>query len=333
MSRTPSTRAAAIAGALLVVLAGSAFVRSTTANPQNPAQGLCAWWAARTIHYVVNMAGLKGQGCASQDAAVAEVQAAFQTWHGASRAGPACTDLAFVPDGVTTTETELGFDPTPGAKNVNLVVMRQGPCSIIVPTGDPCLATPGACVAPYNCWEHSGGGLSANTLALTTTTLDTATGEIVDADVELNGWNGNTGAPQDGSAGWYYTCGTGTTCADPPYTQSSCTWTSVQNTMTHEVGHVIGLDHTCVGSYPPPYNACPASVMAATAAHGDLSRLTLGADDVNAICSIYPAGQATVTCVPPPPSKGGCSTGEAGVAALAGLALAAALGRRRGATR
>ena len=86
MSRTPSTRAAAIAGALLVVLAGSAFVRSTTANPQNPAQGLCAWWAARTIHYVVNMAGLKGQGCASQDAAVAEVQAAFQTWHGASRA-------------------------------------------------------------------------------------------------------------------------------------------------------------------------------------------------------------------------------------------------------
>lgn len=322
------------AAACAAGLAGpaAAFVRSTSARG-HPDQGRCLWWGGRSIPYVVNAGAIAGQGCATAAAVSTEIQSAFAAWSQAKRSGQgeACTDLGF-PYGGASTLTDVGFDAAAGATNENLVVMRRTHCAdtSVVPANDPCHATVGACATQYNCWAYGAGALSASAIALTTVTYASDTGRIVDADVELNGWNGNSGAAQDGSAGWYYTCGGSATCANPPYGQSSCNFVDVANTLTHEIGHLVGLDHTCIAAYPSPFDACPSgSVMAPTATFGQTSKRTLSADDVEAICTIYPAGGATATCVgpPPPPSKGGggCATGAGG--GLAGV-LGALLLRR-----
>jgi len=270
----------------------------------------------------------------------------FPAWMQATQAGETspCTDFKFTYGGAST-GSELGYDQTAGATNQNLVVVRKGQCSdpSIAPASDACHATFGACAAKYNCWEHGNGAFTANTLALTTTTFNVATGEILDADMELNGWNGDAGTPQDGSAGWYFTCGgtASSTCSTPPYGQSACNWIDLGNTVTHEVGHMLGLDHVCVSSYPAPYNACPSPtpVMAPTAAFGETFKRALSSDDTSAICTMYPAGAATKTCVSSgtdggsgtsPAKSGGCNVGGSGLAALAGtLFLLALRGWRR----
>ena len=65
---------------------------------------------------------------------------------------------------------------------------------------------------------------------------------------------------------------------------------------------------------------------------GGASNRALDQDDVNGVCTIYPAGGATLTCPPVQPKKGssgGCdSAGGAGVLAIAGV-LAAWRRRRR----
>ncbi len=321
-------RAAFLVGALALAADADAFVRSTS-TPLRPDTGVCLWWRPRQITYVVNMSGYAGAGCSTGGAASLLAQASFPAWTGATRSGAAspCTDFGFTYSGETSS-IELGYDQAPGATNTNLVVYRRGSCAdpAVAPTGDACHATPGACASKFDCWDHAGAALAANTLALTTVTFLVDTGEILDADMELNGWNGDTGLAQDGTGGWYFTCGDPdlATCVAPPYGQSGCSWIDVGNTVTHEVGHMIGLDHVCVGSYPAPYNACPSPlpVMAPTAVVGETRKRTLSPDDVEAICTIYPAGAATRTCVSATEGsspKGGCSSGDAGITALAAV--------------
>jgi hypothetical protein len=326
----------------------SAFVRSTTA-PLHPDQGSCLWWRPRGLTYLVNFSGLTGQGCTGSAAVSALVQPAFQAWMTATRAGAgsACTDLAFTFGGESAV-TEVGYRQS-GA-NVNLVVYRHGSCSdpTVVPSSDPCHGTVGACATAYNCWDHAGVGLSANTLALTTTSFDVATGEILDADVELNGWSGNTTTTNGittATSGWYFTCAGPEkgSCVDPPYGQSGCNWIDVGNTVTHEAGHVIGLDHVCVAGYPSPYDACPtpSPVMAPTAVIGETRRRTLTTDDVEAVCTIYPAGQTTKTCAStstptttaPATSSGGGGCATAGQGGLLALLAGLFVARRRRAAR
>ena len=74
--------------------------------------------------------------------------------------------------------------------------------------------------------------------------------------------------------------------------------------MTHEMGHVIGLSHTCFLEPPPlidnmgqPTPECvsaPPDVMATTmfasANPGDIEKRTLEADDKRAVCETYSGG-------------------------------------------
>jgi hypothetical protein len=151
------------------------------------------------------------------------------------------------------------------------------------------------------------------TLALTTTTYDTRTGEILDSDVELYASNGM-------GQGFNFTCST----TAPDY--------DVQAVVGHEAGHVLGLDHPCEDGTPQPvpgYPVCDGGVQPAIMwpTTGSVSQRELQQDDMDGVCTMYPVGQATLTCPPiADDSGGGCSSGGgAGIAALGAAAALAAL--------
>ncbi len=179
-------------------------------------------------------------------------------------------------------------------------------------------------------------------LAQTSLFFVKSTGEILEADLEVNA--------QD------------------------FTWTDVdtdrrrglqdlQNALTHELGHFIGLDHPCYLADPTsdetdntgqPVPSCGdvafdspirATTMFPSADPGDTSKRTLSPDDELAVCDIYPRGMATAgSSAIPPDDSTGCSCAIAagvpsprpvvdhlGAGALAlGLGGLVLRGRRRG---
>jgi hypothetical protein len=121
-------------------------------------------------------------------------------------------------------------------------------------------------------------------LAVTSVFARKADGEIVDADIELNAvdfqwFDLSRPAPE------------GVVLQD------------LQNTLTHELGHFIGLDHTCfltsvragtVDDRGHPVPSCGeaneevrATTMFAAVIPGDLERRSLSPDDRRAVCDIY----------------------------------------------
>ena len=132
--------------------------------------------------------------------------------------------------------------------------------------------------------------------------------------------------------GYFFTCpAQGPYCGDDVEPTGSCISTDAGSILTHEAGHMLGLDHP---------SDQPSATMYAFYSRGSTALRVLDADDVDGVCTVYPAGGAPLTTcsagsVPPPvqepPSRpdggGGCSTAMGGVRSLAGVALA--LGRRR----
>ncbi|MBI5502965.1 MAG: matrixin family metalloprotease [Deltaproteobacteria bacterium] len=143
-------------------------------------------------------------------------------------------------------------------------------------------------------------------IGLTTITYDVAGGAILDADIELNG------------VGFQF----GTTCATG--------LADVQNTVTHEAGHMLGLDHTDV----------PGATMRSRSYPGDCDLRSLEADDTAGLVTIYPSASDPGICRGPAggvnldcstPDDCGCRAAGAGRGGPGWLALAAAavLARRR----
>lgn len=145
---------------------------------------------------------------------------------------------------------------------------------------------------------------SAETLALTTVLYDRDTGAILDADVDLNATR--------------YVFSTTT----PPASGAD----DVENTLTHELGHLLGFAHS----------PDPSATMYASTPVEDIGKRDLAPDDVHAICDVYPTGAPTPTTWPPP-SSGGCRVSTAPRASpsaawwLAAIALWVTLRRRRSA--
>ena len=139
---------------------------------------------------------------------------------------------------------------------------------------------PGLCDVP----EYVSGGPNANTMAfvsnwsgrghasgafaLTTTWFDTGSGEIYDADMEIN------------QQTWVFADCPDTGCEDDSVVD-------LQNTVTHELGHFFGLAHT-----PDDEDA----TMWACADTGEIKKRTLEADDIDGLCSIYPPGSLPDEC-------------------------------------
>ncbi len=104
----------------------------------------------------------------------------------------------------------------------------------------------------------------SNTLAMTTTTFYTGTGEIFDADMEMNN-----------NKAWSITG------------QSSAY--DLESVTTHEAGHFLGLHHT---------ENDPGSVMFPTVDRG-VQKQALNTSDITDVCTVYPgtsAGQQGTPC-------------------------------------
>jgi hypothetical protein len=170
-------------------------------------------------------------------------------------------------------------------------------------------------------------------LAITSVFANKSTGQIRDADIEVN----------SKSFIW----------ADLEINPSAAGRQDLQNALTHEMGHLIGLDHTCYITGPAPLDengqpipscesasaAVRATTMFASAEPGDLQKRTLAPDDKQAICDIYPIAADPMTCTGSGgggnggEDSGGCQVaplggGGEGVLAVALAGLAAALRRR-----
>jgi hypothetical protein len=176
-------------------------------------------------------------------------------------------------------------------------------------------------------------------LAVTSVFKNAKTGEILDADIELNAVD--------------YSWGDRVALADA----ASPDTMDFLYAVTHEMGHVIGLDHPCyapsdkqgrmndntgapeVDCYGNPTlpDAIASSIMypSVDLASAKTTQRTLGEDDVQGVCDIYPH----VHDFCPTPSDGGCHLApdpdrspNAGLVAfvlLGLLAVAAKLGLKR----
>ncbi|HEY4224054.1 MAG TPA: matrixin family metalloprotease, partial [Myxococcota bacterium] len=113
---------------------------------------------------------------------------------------------------------------------------------------------------PLDAWLHD-----TDALAITTVTFESNQGRLLDADVEVN----------DATFAF--------SACDPDQCQVQY---DLQNTLTHEFGHVLGLDHTTVAD----------ATMFPSAPEGDTSKRDLSDDDIQAILLIYPAGQPAGEC-------------------------------------
>jgi hypothetical protein len=155
---------------------------------------------------------------------------------------------------------------------------------------------------PMRCYNNAAAGIT------TATFVDDATssrdGAIVDADIEINGVN-------------FAISINGVSQSTLPCKAE------LQNTMTHELGHLHGLEHTCLAPGDPPrvnnlgqqvplcsVTTDPA-ITEATMYNfqdcGETKKETLEADDTNAICTIYPVAKDPGTCARVGSGTGCCS--------------------------
>lgn len=224
---------------------------------------ICVVWNRRQLTYRVDSAGsLKTPG----ESEFTAIDAAFASWQALS---DSCSDFKFL-RGPRIDAPKVGR----GTEADQVVTFRETNCRDVVAPNDPCLSD-GSCAngagpngKPYACWDHSDG-----TIGLTTLTFSTRTGIILDADIELN------------AANFLFT-----TISSPPCVSGNesaqCVAYDVQNTVTHEIGHVLGFDHV----------DNPASTMAPTAPLGETSKRLIDVGTAEGFCSTYAKGQPPLPC-------------------------------------
>jgi hypothetical protein len=266
--------------ALAVTLAfaddAAAFCRSTTCRTQGKkecptdgegcvTEGAKLFWPTTCIGYATNKLGTEFLDPADTKAVIAKT---FQAW----------TDVA-CPDGTTAKMSFEEVDPIPCKKsqynkngpNVNVILFQDSN------------------------WKYRGVD---GTLAKTSVTYNDDTGEIYDADIEVNTANNKVTITDDSGEIEY----------------------DLQAIMTHEVGHFIGIAHSDE----------TAAVMFASYSPGSVAQRKLHPDDVEAVCNIYPSTSETECNTVPrngfspncadPDSQAICSIQPAGASASYGVA-------------
>jgi hypothetical protein len=182
---------------------------------------------------------------------------------------------------------------------------------------------------PRECYDPAAAGLT--TLFFVDDPASERNGTILDADIELNAVSFSL-------------------AVDHVSASSGRCESDLANTFTHEIGHLMGLDHTCwTGAgirlndhQGEPLPLCsldpnlPRGVRDATMFNvqdcGETKKASPEPDDINGVCSIYPLEDNPRECLAAELKPGAsCSVGGARDALGAGGAvmLALLLGRRR----
>lgn len=226
----------ALAAIGIVALAAdaSAFCRSSTCRATAkkecaleegcPADGAKLFWPTSCISYATN-----ARGTIFLDPAETRevIRKTFQEWSDVTCADGSTASMTFQErDPVACKKSEYNKERA----NVNVVMFQDTD------------------------WRYR--GIDA-TLAKTSVTFNDQTGEILDADIEIN------------------TAFNKFTISDDPAEVQ----TDLQAVVTHEVGHFIGLAHSMDME----------AVMFASYAPGSTVQRHLSPDDIDAICTVYPA--------------------------------------------
>jgi hypothetical protein len=278
---------------LLLAQAEPAYVRSvtTTGNPDSP--NACLHWVPGRVEMRQSE---QGDPDVPGEDELDAVGRAIERWKAQFET---CGNLT-IAEGARTPDRIVGYRA--GARNnQNLLLFRNAICTDVVQPDDPCWLN-GSCGNAYDCWEHSQG-----TIALTTTSFDRDTGRLFDADVEAN------------AVGFFFTTVDEPECPAGDI-GSDCIAFDVQNTFTHELGHVFGLAHTDV----------PDSTMNPSAPLGEISKRELDPGTAAFVCDAYPRGLPSTDCRPPPEHLSGtsfsCASTPGGETALGGWVVALAAG-------
>lgn len=293
-------KVAALMLALSLGQSSAPYVRSRVEAGDTTTQ--CLFWTAPKLSWYQSTVGNPDTKPAGSE--FDAVRRSFQGWQ-TIFAG--CGNLS-LEEGGRVDDRSVGYEV--GGQNRNLVLFRLRSCADVAPSSDPCWGDD-SCGNAYDCWSND-----AQTIAVTLTTYDQKSGIIYDSDIELN------------SPSFTFTTSDGALC--PPRVNLNCVSTDVQNTMTHEIGHFVGLDHTNFTG----------STMNPRAPPGETTKRSIDSGSHAFVCESYPKGQASQSCIQPTadPNLGrkaqvaGCaSTGaEAWLPALAGWALLL-VRRRKGA--
>jgi hypothetical protein len=215
-----------------------AFVRSVTNEEQLPIS-----WPDTCIPYFISDAGSTD---ISLNDLIPAIRQSFEVWQ-----EPACSGQKFVYGGLTPV-TAVGY--VNGGVNTNVVVFRETAAE----------------------W-----GYSRFVIALTTVVYCKKAagqcryvGQILDADIELNGAHVNFSVSSPPASGRF----------------------DVQNSLAHEVGHFLGFDHNCredegacspTGRQATMYESAPAE---------ETQKRDLSDDDIEGLCTVYPAGDDEINC-------------------------------------
>lgn len=238
---------------VVATLVLSQYVRSRVDRDDPSSQ--CLWWKEGTV-ISVEQSSL-GNPETPGDTEFFAITASFQSW--GQQLG-LCGSIGFE-ERPRVPARKIADDGT------TLVLFRQVDCDDLMP---PC-SDPRTCGDERDCWEHANGAL-----AITTTSYEKNSGRISDSDIELN-------TPR-----FLFTTVSAPPCI-PPFFDTNCVASDVQNTATHEFGHVLGLSHSPSAS----------STMSASALPGETSKRSLDADSKKFVCEVYPAGQLARTCLLP----------------------------------
>lgn len=220
-----------VAAAWLAPRPAAAFCRTTTTPiPANYSptrgcftDGLPLFWKGACVGYSPNDAATAG---IPLDTVTSVIEAAFGAWNKATCASGAAVGIATSNIGNAEC-AEVRYNMN--GPNQNVIVFRD----VTWPYSDP-----------------------NNTLGLTTVTFNADTGEIYDADMEVNATGGNLSTAEAVPANGF----------------------DLLSVITHEAGHFLGLAHATDGQ----------ATMFASYKPGSSALRTLADDDVAGLCAIYP---------------------------------------------